>query len=105
MNKELLDIVASIGISSAVVVLMFYLWLKKVIITNIIKPELAPLENELKEVQKEIAELKNELNKKDDKLEKISETITKNTETLNELKTIFNLIKGKIEVSFKSDEK
>lgn len=104
MNKELLDIVASIGVSSAVVMLMFYLWLKKVIITNIIKPELAPLETELKEVQKEIVELKNELNKKDDKLEKIEDVLMKNTETLNELKTIFNLIKGKIEISFKHEE-
>ena len=103
MNKELLDIVASIGVSSAVVVLMFYLWLKKVIIANIIKPELAPLENEMKEVQKEIAELKNELGKKDDKLEKIETVIMKNTETLNELKTIFNLIKGKIEINFKHE--
>lgn len=104
MNKELLDIVASIGVSSAVVVLMFYLWLKKVIITNIIKPELTPIESELKEVQKEIAELKTELNKKDDKLEKIENVLMKNTETLNELKTIFNLIKGKIEISFKHEE-
>ena len=104
MNKELLDIVASIGVSSAVVVLMFYLWLKKVIITNIIKPELAPLEVELKEVQKEIAELKNELGKKDDKLEKIEDVIMKNTETLNEIKAVFNLIKGRIEISFKHEE-
>lgn len=104
MNKELLDIVASIGVSSAVVVLMFYLWLKKVIITNIIKPELAPLEVELKEVQKEIAELKNELGKKDDKLEKIEDVIMKNTETLNEIKAVFNLIKGRIEINFKHEE-
>ena len=104
MNKELLDIVASIGVSSAVVVLMFYLWLKKVIITNIIKPELTPIESELKEVQKEIAELKTELNKKDDKLEKIEDVIMKNTETLNEIKAVFNLIKGRIEISFKHEE-
>ena len=104
MNKELLDIVASIGVSSAVVVLMFYLWLKKVIITNIIKPELAPLEVELKEVQKEIVEMKNELNKKDDKLEKIEDVIMKNTETLNEIKAVFNLIKGRIEINFKHEE-
>ena len=104
MNKELLDIIASIGVSSAVVVLMFYLWLKKVIITNIIKPELTPIESELKEVQKEIAELKTELNKKDDKLAKIEDVIMKNTETLNEIKAIFNLIKGKIEINFKHEE-
>ena len=104
MNKELLDIVASVGVSSAVVVLMFYLWLKKVIITNIVKPELAPIELELKEVQKEIAELKTELNKKDDKLAKIEDVIMKNTETLNEIKAIFNLIKGKIEINFKHEE-
>ena len=104
MNKELLDIVASIGVSSAVVVLMFYLWLKKVIISNIIKPELAQIELELKEVQKEIIDLKTELNKKDDKLEKIEDLITKNSETLNEIKAVFNLLKGRIEINFKHEE-
>ena len=51
MDKGFFEVIASIGISGAMVVLMFYLWLKKVIVTNIVKPELSPIEVELKEVQ------------------------------------------------------
>ena len=97
MTKDIIEIVSSIGISGLVVVVAFYLWLKKAITEDIVKPLITPIKVELDE-------LKSELKKKEDKLEKIEEVIMKNTETLNELKTIFNLIKGKIEISFKSDD-
>lgn len=94
MTKEFLEILSVIGISGFVVVISFYVWIKKLIIKDIVKPLIEP-------VEKDIKDLKEELNKKDDKLEKINDTLQKNTETLQELKTIFNLIKGKIEISFK----
>lgn len=94
MDRAMLEFVSSIGITAVIIVIIFYLWLKKVIINDMIEPLIEP-------VKKEVKELREELNKKDDKLEKITETLQKNTETLNELKTIFNLIKGKIEISFK----
>lgn len=98
MDRSILEIISSIGISGLVVVVAFYFWLKKAITDDIVRPLIQPIKTELDE-------LKAELKKKDDKLEKIEEVIMKNTETLNELKTIFNLIKGKIEINFKNDEK
>ena len=96
MEHTIYNILTGIGISGIFVVIIFYLKVKKIIEQDIVKPLMEPLE-------KDIKDLKDELKKKDDKLEKISEIINKNTETLNELKTIFNLIKGKIEISFKED--
>ena len=78
------------------VVIIFYLKVKKIIEDDIVKPLINPLEQDLKIVKEELA-------KKDDKLQKITDVIMKNTETLNELKTIFNLIKSKIEINFKQD--
>lgn len=98
MDRSILEIISSIGISGLVVVIAFYFWLKKAITDDIVRPLIQPIKTELDE-------LKTELKKKDDKLEKIEEVIMKNTETLNELKTIFNLIKGKIEINFKHEEK
>lgn len=98
MDRSILEIISSVGISGLVVVIAFYFWLKKAITDDIVRPLIQPIKTELDE-------LKAELKKKDDKLEKIEEVIMKNTETLNELKTIFNLIKGKIEINFKNDEK
>ena len=94
MDTAMLEYISSIGITAIIVVIIFYLWLKKIIIKDMIEPLIEP-------IKKEVTELKDELNKRDDKLEKINETLQKNTEALNELKTIFNLIKGKIEISFK----
>lgn len=94
MEHTIYNILTGIGISGILVVLFFYFKVKKIIEEDIVKPLIDPLE-------KDIKDLKDELKKKDDKLERISDTITKNTETLNELKTIFNLIKGKIEIHFK----
>jgi len=94
MDTTMIEFVSSIGITAIIVVIIFYLWLKKIIIKDMIEPIIKP-------IKVEVEELRNELKKKDDKLEKIEDIITKNTETLNELKTIFNLIKGKIEISFK----
>lgn len=105
MTKDILEIISSIGISGLVVVVAFYFWFKKAITTDIVEPLIKPVKIELEEVKKEITTLKEELNRKDDKLEKINDMILKNTETLNELKTIFNLIKGKIEINFKHEEK
>ncbi len=101
MTKEMLEILSSIGVSGIVVVAMFYFWIKKAITKDIVEPLTKPFDLEIKELRKEIEDVKKELNKKDDKLEKISDMILKNTETLNEMKAFFNLIKGKIEVSFK----
>ena len=94
MENTFYNILTGIGLSGIVVVVFYYLKIKKIIKDDIVQPLIEPLE-------KDIKELKSELAKKDDKLEKISDIINKNTETLNELKTIFNLIKGKIEISFK----
>lgn len=94
MDNAIFNILASVGLSGIFVVLFFYFKVKQIIKDDIVKPLTEPLE-------KDIKDLKEELQKKDDKLEKISETLQKNTETLQELRTIFNLIKGKIEVSFK----
>ena len=105
MTKDILEIVSSIGISGLVVVVAFYFWLKKAITSDIVEPLIKPMKLEIEEVKKEITTLKEELNRKDDKLEKINDMILKNTETLNELKTIFNLIKGKIEIKFKHEDK
>lgn len=94
MDTAMLEFISSIGITAIIVVIIFYLWLKKIIIKDMIEPLIDPIE-------KEVKELKEELSKRDDKLEKINQTLQKNTETLNELRTIFDLIKGKIEISFK----
>lgn len=96
MEQTIYNILTGIGLSGLLVVVVFYLKVKKIIEDDIVKPLINPLEEDIKTV-------KEELSKKDDKLEKISDIINKNTETLNELKTIFNLIKGKIEISFKDN--
>ena len=96
MEQTIYNILTGIGLSGLLVVVVFYLKVKKIIEEDIVKPLINPLEEDIKSVKKE-------LSKKDDKLEKISDIINKNTETLNELKTIFNLIKGKIEISFKEN--
>ena len=87
-------IISSIGITAIIVVIIFYLWLKKVIIKDMIEPLLDPL-------KKDMRELRNEIDRRDDKFDKINETLQKNTESLQKLETIFELIKGKIEISFK----
>lgn len=97
MDKALIEIISSVGITAIIVVIIFYLWFKKIIVQDVIEPIIDP-------IRKEVQELREELNKKDDKLEKISNILQKNTETLNELKTIFDLIKGKIQISFKEKE-
>lgn len=94
MDKALLEIISSIGITAVIVVIIFYLWLKKVIIKDMIEPIIEPL-------KKEVTELKEEITRRDDKFDKINETLQKNTESLQRLETIFELIKGKIEISFK----
>ena len=96
MSKDILEILEAIGISGFVIVVAFYLWLKKAITEDIVKPLIMPIKVELDE-------LKSELKKKEDKLEKIESVIMKNTETLNELKAVFDLIKGKIEINFKHE--
>ena len=97
MDNAIFNILASVGLSGMFVVLFFYFKVKKIIEDDIVKPLIEPL-------KKDIESLEAEIKKKDDKLEKIETVIMKNTETLNELKTIFNLIKGKIEISFKNDD-
>lgn len=97
MDRALIEIISSIGITAIIVVIIFYLWFKKIIVQDVIEPIIKP-------IRLEVQELREELNKKDDKLEKISNILQKNTETLNELKTIFDLIKGKIQISFKEKE-
>lgn len=96
MENTIYNILTGIGLSGLFAIVIFYLKIKNIIETDIVKPLIEPLEENIKN-------LKEELSKKDDKLEKISEIINKNTETLNELKTIFNLIKGKIEINFKEN--
>lgn len=94
MDTSLIEIISSIGITAIIVVIIFYLWLKKVIIKDMIEPIIEPL-------KKDIKELKEELDRRDDKFDKINEVLKKNTESLQRLETIFELIKGKIEISFK----
>lgn len=101
MTKELIEILSSIGVSGMVVVVMFYFWIKKAITKDIVEPFVTPLKLEMDEVKKEIDSFKMELNKKDDKFERIDEMLRKNTETLQEIKAVFDLIKGKIEINFK----
>lgn len=94
MDTSLIEIISSIGITAIIVVIIFYLWLKKVIVKDMIEPIIEPLKNDIKE-------LKEELDRRDDKFDKINEVLKKNTESLQRLETIFELIKGKIEISFK----
>lgn len=94
MDTSLVEIISSIGITAIIVVIIFYLWLKKVIVKDMIEPIIEPLKNDIKE-------LKEELDRRDDKFDKINEVLKKNTESLQRLETIFELIKGKIEISFK----
>lgn len=94
MDRALIEIISSIGVTAIIVVVIFYLWLKKVIIKDMIEPIIEPL-------KKDIKELKDEIDRRDDKFDKINETLQKNTESLQRLETIFELIKGKIEISFK----
>ena len=94
MDRALREIISSIGVIAIIVVIIFYLWLKKVIIKDMIEPIIEPL-------KKDIKELKDEIDRRDDKFDKINETLQKNTESLQRLETIFELIKGKIEISFK----
>lgn len=103
MTTEIIEVLSTVGISGIVVVIAFYFWIKKAITNDIVEPLIKPVRLEIEEVKKQISTVKEELNKRDDKLEKINEMILKNTETLNELKTIFNLIKGKIEINFKQE--
>lgn len=103
MTTEIIEVLSTIGISGVVVVIAFYFWIKRAITNDIVEPLIKPVRIEIEEVKKQISTVKEELNKRDDKLEKINEMILKNTETLNELKTIFNLIKGKIEINFKQE--
>lgn len=94
MDRALLEIISSIGITAVIVVIVFYLWLKKVIIKDMIEPIIEPL-------KKEITDMREEITRRDDKFDKINEILQKNTESLQKLETIFELIKGKIEISFK----
>lgn len=94
MDTSLIEIISSIGITAIIVVIIFYLWLKKVIVKDMIEPIIEPL-------KKDIKELKDEIDRRDDKFDKINEVLKKNTESLQRLETIFELIKGKIEISFK----
>lgn len=94
MDTSMLEFLSSIGITAIIIVVIFYLWLKKVIIKDMIEPIIEP-------VKKEVKELRAELTRRDDKFDKINETLQKNTESLQRLETIFELIKGKIEISFK----
>lgn len=94
MDKAMLEIISSVGISAVIVIIIFYLWLKKIIVKDIIEPLLDPIEKDVKELKDEVA-------RRDDKFDKINETLQKNTESLQKLETIFELIKGKIEISFK----
>ena len=94
MDRALIEIISSIGVTAIIVVVIFYLWLKKIIIKDMIEPIIETL-------KKDIKELKDEIDRRDDKFDKINETLQKNTESLQRLETIFELIKGKIEISFK----
>lgn len=94
MDRALIEIISSIGITAIIVVIIFYLWLKKIIVKDMIEPLLEPMKKDMKE-------LKDEIDRRDDKFDKINETLQKNTESLQKLETIFELIKGKIEISFK----
>ena len=94
MDKAMLEIISSVGITAVIVIIIFYLWLKKIIVKDIIEPLLDP-------IKKDVKELKDEVARRDDKFDKINETLQKNTESLQKLETIFELIKGKIEISFK----
>ena len=94
MNIPLVEFLSSIGITAIIIVVIFYLWLKRVIVKDMIEPVIDP-------IKKEVKELRDELTRRDDKFDKINETLQKNTESLQKLETIFELIKGKIEISFK----
>lgn len=94
MNIPLVEFLSSIGITAIIIVVIFYLWLKRVIVKDMIEPVVEP-------IKKEVKELRDELTRRDDKFDKINETLQKNTESLQKLETIFELIKGKIEISFK----
>lgn len=94
MDTSMIEFLSSIGITAIIIVVIFYLWLKKVIIKDMIEPIIEP-------VKKEVQDLREEITRRDDKFDKINETLQKNTESLQRLETIFELIKGKIEISFK----
>lgn len=94
METSMVEFLSSIGITAIIIVVIFYLWLKKVIIKDMIEPIIEP-------VKKEVQDLREEITRRDDKFDKINETLQKNTESLQRLETIFELIKGKIEISFK----
>lgn len=94
MDTSMIEFLSSIGITAIIIVVIFYLWLKKVIIKDMIEPIIEP-------VKKEVKELRDEITRRDDKFDKINETLQKNSESLQRLETIFELIKGKIEISFK----
>lgn len=94
MDTSMVEFLSSIGITAIIIVVIFYLWLKKVIIKDMIEPIIEP-------VKKEVQDLREEITRRDDKFDKINETLQKNTESLQRLETIFELIKGKIEISFK----
>lgn len=94
MDTSMVEFLSSIGITAIIIVVIFYLWLKKVIIKDMIEPIIEP-------IKKEVKELRDEITRRDDKFDKINETLQKNSESLQRLETIFELIKGKIEISFK----
>ena len=94
MDTSMVEFLSSIGITAIIIVVIFYLWLKKVIIKDMIEPIIEP-------VKKEVQDLREEITRRDDKFDKINETLQKNTASLQRLETIFELIKGKIEISFK----
>ena len=94
MENLIINVLASAGVTGFIIIVFFYIKVKKIIEGDIVKPLVDPL-------KQDIETLKSELIKKDDKLEKISEILQKNTESLQKIETIFDLFKDKIEVSFK----
>lgn len=94
MEHATLEIISGIGIVGIIGVIVFYLWLKKTITNDMIKPLIDPIE-------KEVNNLKEELIKRDNQLEKINETLEKNTITLQRIETIFDLLKDRIEIHVK----
>lgn len=98
MTKEIFEILSSIGLGGVFVAIFAYLYIKKLLTRDVVEPI---LKVELEDIKKDIEFLKNELNNKEDKFEEINKMLIKNNETMQEIKTIFNLIKDKIEINFK----
>lgn len=98
MEHATLELISGIGLIGIASVIIFYLWLKKAITNDIIKPLLEPIE-------KDVLVLKEEMVKRDNQLEKINETLEKNTVTLQRIETIFDLLKDRIEIHVKDIDK